>query len=64
MTVNSEEKMDMETIKEITQRILMLMAMHMEEGSQSFTGKDLYCYGSCLQILWALRRSIREKRGD
>ena len=61
MTTDSEEKMDMEVINDVTQRILMLMAMHMEEGSQSHTGKDLYCYGSCLQILWALRCNIREK---
>lgn len=65
MTVNSEENMDMETIKETIQRILMLMAMSMEEGSQSRTGKDLYMYASSLQRLWDLRCNIREKiEGD
>lgn len=61
MTVNSEEKTDMKMMKEVTQRILMLMVMSMEDESQSHTGKDLYCYGTCLQILWALRCNIREK---
>ena len=61
MTVNSEENMDMKMIKEITKRILILMAMHMEDESQSHTGKDLYMYALSLQRLWDLRCSIREK---